>query len=545
MPRIDVAKRRRVMQRSMKLGHCVCDPRRACPCDVFRTDGICPCAGERPDSSDISAIRLTQLVHNAGCASKIAPSDLEAVLSGLPAVNDPAVISGLPTGDDAGVYRLDDNTYLVQTVDVMTPVCDDPHTFGRICAANCLSDIYAMGGVPRTALSVLCFPSETMDGRLMHHMLRGAMEVFAQAGVALIGGHSIKDQEIKLGFAITGTVARERLTERCTAVSGDMLVLTKPLGSGVIGFARQVGRDFGRMEQVLGSMARLNRDAAEAASEVGVSACTDVTGFGLFGHLVAMVRQAALTAEVWAACLPAFDGAIEALRDGVVPGAVERNMEFVGDDLTADGVDESLVHLGFDAQTSGGLLLCVPAGRHDTLLAALAARGVSAATIGRMTEASNGRIIVTNEPDRKTGDPKTADRGTVDRKTADRKTEDRTPQENRSCCDHGAPGAAGSAPANADPAGGSSPGALDAFGSLMRSTAAGGRLDARTKELINFALVLLSRCEPCIAAHLKKARQMGIAQDELDEAAWCAVAMGGAPVRMFYLEALKAHPAGQ
>ena len=190
----------------MRLGHCICDPRRPCPCDVFRDQDICPCAGERPDPVDLSQLKLTSLVRNAGCASKISPADLEAVLTRLPAVNDPAVISGLAAADDAAIYRIADNLCLVQTVDVFTPCVDDPHLFGRICAANCLSDIYAMGGEPRTALSILAFPSETLDGEIMYRMLAGAMETLGQAGVALVGGHSIKDDEIKLGFAITGLI---------------------------------------------------------------------------------------------------------------------------------------------------------------------------------------------------------------------------------------------------------------------------------------------------------------------------------------------------
>src|ERR1039457_3284648 len=204
--KIDLAKRRRVMERSQRLGHCICDPRRPCPCDVFREQSICPCAGERPDPVDFSQLKLTKLVRNAGCASKISPADLEAVLKRLPEVQDPAVISGLAAADDAAIYRIADNVCLVQTVDVFTPCVDDPHLFGRICAANCLSDIYAMGGEPRTALSVLAFPSEKLPGEIIFQMLDGAMEVFKEAGVALLGGHSVKDDEIKLGLSITGVI---------------------------------------------------------------------------------------------------------------------------------------------------------------------------------------------------------------------------------------------------------------------------------------------------------------------------------------------------
>ncbi|HEY9170926.1 MAG TPA: selenide, water dikinase SelD, partial [Verrucomicrobiae bacterium] len=240
--KINLAKRREVMERSMRLGHCICEPQRPCPCDVFREQGICPCAGERPDPVDVSQIRLTALVRNAGCASKIAPADLEAVLKRLPTVQDPAVLSGLAAADDAAIYRLADGLCLAQTVDVFTPCVDDPHLFGRICAANCLSDVYAMGGEPRTALSIVAFPSETMPGEVMYRMLAGAMETLAQAGVALIGGHSIKDNEIKLGFAITGVIDPALAEALDRPRVDDVLVLTKPLGTGVLAFAQQVGR---------------------------------------------------------------------------------------------------------------------------------------------------------------------------------------------------------------------------------------------------------------------------------------------------------------
>ena len=236
--KIDLEKRRQVMERSIRLGHCICDPRRPCPCDVFRDQNICPCAGERPDPVDVSQVKLTSLVRNAGCASKISPADLEAVLGRLPPVNDPAVISGLAAADDAAIYRIADNLCLVQTVDVFTPCVDDPHLFGRICAANCLSDIYAMGGEPRTALSILAFPSETLDGEIMYQMLAGAMETLGQAGVALVGGHSIKDDEIKLGFAITGLIDPAVAAALETPHAEDVLVLTKPLGTGVLAFCR-------------------------------------------------------------------------------------------------------------------------------------------------------------------------------------------------------------------------------------------------------------------------------------------------------------------
>ena len=285
----------------MRLGHCICDPRRPCPCDVFRDQSLCPCAGERPDPVDFSQLKLTSLVRNAGCASKISPADLEAVLKRLPEVNDPAVISGLAAADDAAIYRIADNLCLVQTVDVFTPCVDDPHLFGRICAANCLSDIYAMGGEPRTALSILAFPSETLDGEIMYHMLAGAMETLAQAGVALVGGHSIKDDEIKLGFAITGLIdpavaaALEHPARRRRAR------VDQAAGNGRAGVLR-AGRARPRGQAwppPPASMATLNQAAAEAMKAA--------RRLGLHGR-----------DRLWAVWAPAAHGAAEqAHRRGV------------------------------------------------------------------------------------------------------------------------------------------------------------------------------------------------------------------------------------
>ncbi len=517
MANVDIDKRRRIMQRSIKLGHCVCDPKRPCPCEVFKNDGICMCAGERPDPVDMSTIRLTELVHNAGCASKIAAADLEAVLGRLTAPDDPAIISGIAAGDDAGVYSLNSHTTLVQTVDVFTPCVDDPEKFGRICAANCLSDIYAMGATPRTALSVMCFPIETLDGRVMYHMLKGAMEVFAAAGVALLGGHSIKDEEIKLGFAITGTTSTDAL-EHTTARPGDMLVLTKKLGVGVLNFARQIGKvDVALLAEVESSMETLNRDAAEAMMLTGASACTDVTGFGLFGHLISLARHSGVTAEIFADRLPAFDGAIDALRNGIVPGAIERNSEYVGGDMqVADGVPQELVDLGFCAETSGGLLMAIPPERHELLIEELASRGVSAVTVGSVVGESDGKILLSL----------TGDEGAPTQCKA-------AAQAGSSCCESAAEPAASCCGSAGDE------GADDvtkAFGAFMSATSTGGKVDARTKELVNFALSVITKCKPCVITHRKKAVKMGISPEELDEVAWCAAAMGGAPVRMFYQE---------
>ncbi len=514
----------------MRLGHCICEPRRPCPCDVFRDQGICPCAGERPDPVDISQLKLTALVRNAGCASKIAPADLEAVLQRLPPVKDPAIISGLAAADDAAIYRIADNLYLVQTVDVFTPCVDDPQLFGRICAANCLSDVYAMGGEPRTALSIVSFPSETLHGEALYRMLVGAMETLAEAGVALIGGHSIKDDEIKLGFAITGVIEPAVAEALDKPRVGDALVLTKPLGTGVLAFAQQVGRVHeAGLAASAASMSTLNKAAADAMREAGASACTDITGFGLFGHLVRMLRQRRLTAQVFADSLPAFDGALELLRNDVIPGAAERNREFVGGDLeVGPGVDPAQVNLGFDAQTSGGLLIAIPPERLGELQRSLTIRGAAGFVIGRIIGESSGRIMLSaTDGDVPTG---TKSETIQQTETTIMKPSPASEAHQPGCCADafGQPAAASSATES-----------QQAFSALMRSVQSGGTLNEKVKELILLSLVVQSRCHPCFDAHYQRARELGITRAELDEAAWCAIALGGAPAKMFYQECLR------
>lgn len=528
--KIDVAKRRRVMERSRSLGHCICDPKRTCPCDVFINKGICPCAGERPEPANLAEAKLTALVRNAGCASKIPPAELDAVLTRLPPVTDPNVLCGMAAGDDAAIYRIADGVYLVQTVDVFTPCVDDPYVFGQICAANCLSDVYAMGGIPRTALSIVAFPSDTIHSEILFQMLAGAMKTLAEAGVALIGGHSVKDEEIKLGFAVTGLIDPKTAAALDNPQPGDLLVLTKPLGTGVLAFANQIGRvNTEGLIASQASMATLNKAASEAMVEAGASGCTDVTGFGLFGHLIRLMRQHRLTAKVNAESLPALPGALEALRAGIIPGAIERNREYVGEDLTILGdVDEALINLGFDAQTSGGLLIAVPQARIERLTEEFSRRGVPAFVIGSIEGESSGKIVVA--PSSKTQSDKHAHTKDIHRELS---SEELAAESHATCCADvfqaaGKQEKQPSLPAECQ----------RAFADLMRSASAPGALSQRTKELIMFSLVLHSRCSPCFDVHYRMATEMGMSQQELDEAAWCAIAMGGAPVRMFYTECL-------
>lgn len=393
---IDLEKRRRIMQRSIALGHCICNPKQGCPCTTFKEKNLCPCAGERPEAV-AEDVRLTSLVEKTGCASKINQNDLKKVLAALPEIVDPNVLVGTNTCDDAGVYKLDENTALVQTVDVFAPSVDDPYTFGQIAAANSLSDVYAMGGRPLTALSIIGFPIETLSHEVMTRMLLGGTDKMREAGVVVIGGHSINDQSPKFGYAVTGTINPTKIVSNDNAQPGDVLILTKPLGVGIISFAGQLGRaSDSALAAAARSMATLNKSAAEAMLEVGVDAATDVTGFGLLGHLGEMVSQSGVTAEIEVDSVPVFGEVLEYVSQGMISGGVERNREHASRIVEVDhGVAEEMLHVLYDPQTSGGLLIAVPEEKTESLLCALRNRGVEhAAIIGRITEKSRGRILL-------------------------------------------------------------------------------------------------------------------------------------------------------
>ncbi len=392
----DLEKRRRVMQRSMQLGHCICDPKTPCPCEIFRREDICPCAGE-PYAAPAGPVRLTEMVRNAGCGSKIDQATLQRVLAGLPCCADPRVLVGMPAGDDAGVYLLDEQTALVQTVDVFSPPVDDPYVFGQIAAANSLSDVYAMGGRPLTALSIVGFPARKLPEEILREILRGGLDKMAEAGVAVIGGHSIQDDEIKAGFAVTGVVDPRRIATNAAAQPGDRLVLTKPLGTGILVFAGQIGRAGPEaLAAAARSMAALNRRAAELMGQFDAHACTDVTGFGLLGHLKSMAAASRVDIELAAADLPLLPGVLELAAAGVLPGAVERNKESSADALAAvEGATPEQIEVLFDAQTSGGLLIAVPEAAAAGFVTRLHAEGIArAAVIGRVTAPGSGRIVV-------------------------------------------------------------------------------------------------------------------------------------------------------
>ncbi len=381
------------MQRSMKLGHCICNPRQNCPCSVFKEQDICPCAGEKADTAG-KRVKLTSLTEKPGCASKIDQAFLKRALSGLPRINDPRVLVGVPAGDDAGVYDIGNGVAIVQTVDVFTPCVDDAYTFGQIAAANSLSDIYAMGGTPMTALSIIGFPVGRVAEGVMSRILCGGIEKMNEAGTAVIGGHSINDTDIKAGFAVTGTIRKSRIVTNAGARPGDALILTKPLGTGIISFASQLGRASRQaINASAKSMTALNRRASELMLEYGAHACTDVTGFGLMGHLCEMAQRSGCDVEITWDDIPLLPGVLQYAADGILPGAIERNRESCGRQVIADRqLRREMADICFDAQTSGGLLIAIPEKRVGVLLAALQKGGTCAAIIGHI--AARGRGVV-------------------------------------------------------------------------------------------------------------------------------------------------------
>lgn len=323
-------------------------------------------------------IRLTQYTHGLGCACKLRPQLLEKVLQDLPLPKDKNILVGTETGDDAAVYLINESIALVQTVDFFTPIVDDPYQFGMISAANSLSDIYAMGAKPIFALNIVGFPSNRLPISVLEKILYGAMEKTAEAGIAIIGGHTVDDIEPKFGLAVTGVVHPEKVITNSCAKPGDDLVLTKAIGTGIIATALKQG--FFSVDQArtaIRSMSTLNRDACEAMQEVGVNACTDITGFGLLGHLLGMMRASHTTAQIHAQNVPVLEGTRDLIIAGIIPGGTKNNLDFTSPSVHYnDSISQIMRYILNDAQTSGGLLIAVPAEKTPILLNNLKNRGV-------------------------------------------------------------------------------------------------------------------------------------------------------------------------
>jgi len=304
---------------------------------------------------------------------------------------------GLDSFDDAGIYRLRDDLAIIQTLDFFTPIVDDPYAFGQIAAANALSDIYAMGGVPLTAMNIICFPVQKMEISVLHEILKGGLDKIKEAGALLVGGHSVEDDELKYGLSVTGTIHPEKILTNKGARAGDQLILTKPIGTGIINTAIKgnlVNKDI--IDRVTTLMASLNRLPAEDIKALGVSACTDVTGFGLLGHTLEMIDDEPVGIRLFADRIPLIQGVKDLAAMGLIPGGTRRNRTYrEGCILNADEIDPVLMDILFDPQTSGGLIMAVSQDRADELLERLIQKGSEdAAVIGEVVPESAGKIII-------------------------------------------------------------------------------------------------------------------------------------------------------
>jgi selenide,water dikinase len=342
-------------------------------------------------------VRLTSLSHGAGCACKLPMATLERLLGavgGAPAGPENLLV-GLAEGDDAAVWRLDAERALVVTTDFFTPIVDDPGTWGRIAAANALSDVYAMGGRPLLALNLTAWPAD-LDLELLAEVLRGGASVAAEAGCVVVGGHSVDDPEPKYGLAVVGLADPRRLLRMDAARPGDLLVLTKPIGTGVVATAIKRGSPrAAHVAAAVEAMTTLNAAASQAALDAGVLAATDVTGFGLLGHLHRLLRASGAAARVVAGRVPLLPGAAELTAAGFVSGGTRNNLAYLAGAVRVDAaVPEVTSILLHDAQTSGGLLLAVQPAAAERLLAGLAAAGVTGARIGEIVEGTPGSVTV-------------------------------------------------------------------------------------------------------------------------------------------------------
>ena len=339
----------------------------------------------------MEAVPLTSLAKAGGCAAKYSAARLETLLSGLVPAEAEDLLVGLDPADDAAVYRLDDERALVFTVDFFPPLVDDPRTFGAIAATNALNDVFAMGGVPLLALSIAAFPEE-LPVEVLGDVLAGADDQVRAAGAILAGGHTIRDSEPKYGLSVIGTVHPDALWPKAGAQPGDALFLTKPLGTGIVLQAHRDGvAPDGALDAAVAAMLELDRDAADALRPFQPNAVTDVTGFGLLGHVHEVADRSGVRAIVEAEALPALPAALELARDGVRTGGDRRNRDFAGPHVESDA-DEAHEALAYDPQTAGGLLVSLPADRAAVLEASFAAEGLALSRIGRV-EAGSGVVL--------------------------------------------------------------------------------------------------------------------------------------------------------
>ncbi len=339
-------------------------------------------------------INLTAHSHYSGCAAKIGPSELDQVIRGLRRQEDPNLIVGLEKADDAGVYKLSDELAIIQTVDIITAIVDDPYSFGMVAAAHALSDVYAMGGRPLTAMNLVCFPTETMDIQVLAQILDGALVKLNEARVVLVGGHSIRNDDLKYGLCITGVVHPEKVITKSEARVGDRLILTKPLGTGILTAALKAGllKDKTRT-RLVEQMARLNDKAAEVMVSLGAHACTDISGFGLIGHASEMTENSGVSIELYCDKVPFISEALEFDGMGLIPAGLSANWKFRAGMVEGSQVGERLMSVLNDPQTSGGLLISVSPQKADEMLARIIKAGDGeAAIVGQVVVGPKSRI---------------------------------------------------------------------------------------------------------------------------------------------------------
>ena len=337
-------------------------------------------------------IRLTETVTKGGCAAKLPADDLRAVLGSLKMNSAKELVVGTSTMDDASVWDLGDGRCMVQTLDFFTPIVDDPYNFGAVAAANAISDVYAMGGSPKTAMTILAFPSSTLPLELLKPLMQGAIDKIHEAGACLVGGHSIDDDTLKLGFSVTGFVDKSKVWTNAGLKAGDVLILTKPLGTGTITSGLKSKKaSAASIDDALNSMMTLNR-VPELLTAFDIKAGTDITGFGLAGHLVQMARASSVTVEVNTAALPFLEGALDLLRAEVLNRAHRTNLRYVEKEVDFGAVTQDLKWLTLDPQTSGGIVFAICEKDQAQALAAVKNKFPRSAVIGRVLKESEYRL---------------------------------------------------------------------------------------------------------------------------------------------------------
>ena len=343
-----------------------------------------------------SLVKLTEFSPHCGCAAKVGAASLHELMKKLPACADPRLLVGIETFDDAAVYQIDKDTAIVQTVDFFPPIVDDPYLYGQIAACNALSDVYAMGGKPLTCLAIVCFPTKKLSLEILRTILQGGLDKVHEAGALVVGGHTIEDEQPKYGLAVTGIIHPDKIITNARAQEGDLLVLTKPLGTGIMVTAAKAGlaRD---ISEAIDSMRSLNKAAAEVMQEVGVHAATDVTGFSLLGHLHQMLLASKKSAELWVREIPFLSRVEEFAQLGMIPEGAHRNRAWLRPQCDfAEDVPIYKQDILFDPQTSGGLLAAVSEKKAQSLMARLHDAGITpACVIGKINKEKSGGMTIT------------------------------------------------------------------------------------------------------------------------------------------------------